>query len=161
MAKCKNCGAEVKGKFCAYCGTEINYEETKKTTKIENVAKNKTNSENTNLSGFTKTAMGAFDWLGKMNDLLKMTSNMKDENRQYFNDEEMQVLNSMNSISLNILKQNDEMGAEIKNEKQRQRNARRAIASGHCPECGNDIKKSTEHCPKCGADCLMEAYSDL
>lgn len=153
MSKCENCGAEIVSKFCPYCGTKTNFEEEKKVEKSNSKTTVKTSSQD--------DVMDVFGMSSKFNDLLRMTSTMEEEGRTFLNDDEMSILNDIKSYSLNLSARSDELSAQIKSEKQRLRNARRAIASGHCPECNAVIKKNTEYCPKCGADCLIESYGDL
>ncbi len=147
MATCKNCGAKVDSKFCPYCGT-----------KNEEVVQNNiidTNTQNSNsslnLDIYTKSLSGLFD-------VLKIDNQMKKEGRETLTNEELATFENVMQNSLDIVKLNEQSNLEFKEYKKKVREARRAIASGHCPECGANIKKNDDYCPKCGADCLMEAY---
>ncbi len=147
MATCKNCGAKVDSKFCPYCGT-----------KNEEVVQNNiidTNTQNSNsslnLDIYTKSLSGLFD-------VLKIDNQMKKEGRETLTNEELAAFENVMQNSLDIVKLNEQSNLEFKEYKKKVREARRAIASGHCPECGANIKKNDDYCPKCGADCLMEAY---
>lgn len=161
MAKCKNCGAEVTSKFCMYCGTKNDSIKEDKINLDEGSVSLKDTSHNSDPTSFTGMIGNLFTFLNKSNELVKASEKMKGEGREYFNDDEMLLVKDMFSQTYEISKHNDETSLAIKEERQKMRNARRAIASGHCPECGANIKKSTEYCPKCGADCLIETYSDL
>lgn len=147
MPTCKNCGAKVDSKFCPYCGT-----------KNEEVVQNNiidTNTQNSNsslnLDIYTKSLSGLFD-------VLKIDNQMKKEGRETLTNEELAAFENVMQNSLDIVKLNEQSNLEFKEYKKKVREARRAIASGHCPECGANIKKNDDYCPKCGADCLMEAY---
>lgn len=147
MATCKNCGAKVDSKFCPYCGT-----------KNEEVVQNNiidTNTQNSNsslnLDIYTKSLSGLFD-------VLKIDNQMKKEGRETLTNEELATFENVMQNSLDLVKLNEQSNLEFKEYKKKVREARRAIASGHCPECGANIKKNDDYCPKCGADCLMEAY---
>ena len=143
MSYCTNCGKEINSPFCPYCGTKAEVE----------VVSNTPNS--------TTNAYDMFGFINQMNELVKSASNMENEGRAYLNEDEMQIVKNLTDFSAEMQKQNDELSIQLKEEKEKMRQARRAIASGHCPECGAKIGKHDDFCSECGADCLMEAYSDL
>lgn len=147
MSTCKNCGAKVDSKFCPYCGTK-NEEASQ-----DNIVNAFNNVENisTNLKLHAKN-------LNNMFDIVKFANQIKKENTGILNDEELSALSNILQDNLEVVKLSEQSDLEFKEYKKKIRDARRAIASGHCPECGANIKKNDDYCPKCGADCLMEAY---
>ncbi len=148
MAICKNCGAKVESKFCPYCGTK---NEELSTNNIIDT----TNKQNSN----TISKIGAItNNFNSMFDILKITNQMKKEGRETYTDDELKAFEGVLQSSVDLMKLGEQSDLEFKEYKKKVREARRAIASGHCPECGADIKKNDDYCPKCGADCLMEAY---
>lgn len=147
MSTCKNCGAKVDSKFCPYCGTK-NEEASQ-----DNIVNTLNDVENisTNLKLHAKN-------LNNMFDIVKFANQIKKENTGILNDEELSALSNILQDNLEVVKLSEQSDLEFKEYKKKIRDARRAIASGHCPECGANIKKNDDYCPKCGADCLMEAY---
>ena len=144
MSFCKNCGKEIDSSFCPYCGTKVDEE-------VKQVENNFQNNLINNM----------FNMINQFNELAKAGEKMQEEGRQFMTDDEMDIVKNLYQNSANIMKQNEESDKQIKEYKLKLREARRAIASGHCPECGAKINKNDDFCPNCGADCLMEAYSDL
>ena len=142
MPYCRNCGKEINSPFCPYCGT-----------KAEEVETYTNQNSNTNFD--------MFGMLNQMNELIKSATVAENEGRNYLNGNEMQIIKNLTDYSTQIINQSDKMSIQFKEEQAKKREARRAIASGHCPECGAKIGKHDDFCPKCGADCLMEAYSDI
>ncbi len=147
MSTCKNCGAKVDSKFCPYCGTK---NEEASQDNIVN-AFNDVENISTNLKLHAKN-------LNNMFDIVKFANQIKKENTGILNDEELSALSNILQDNLEVVKLSEQSDLEFKEYKKKIRDARRAIASGHCPECGANIKKNDDYCPKCGADCLMEAY---
>ena len=147
MSTCKNCGAKVDSKFCPYCGTK---DEEASQDNIVNTL-NDVENISTNLKLHAKN-------LNNMFDIVKFANQIKKENTGILNDEELSALSNILQDNLEVVKLSEQSDLEFKEYKKKIREARRAIASGHCPECGANIKKNDDYCPKCGADCLMEAY---
>lgn len=147
MAICKNCGAKVESKFCPYCGTK---NEELSTNDMMDTSKQKPN---------TSSKIGVFaNSFNSMFDILKITNQMKKEGRETYTDDELKAFEGVLQSTVDMMELNEQTDLELKEYKKKVREARRAIASGHCPECGANIKKNDDYCPKCGADCLMEAY---
>lgn len=147
MAICKNCGAKIESKFCPYCGTK---NEELSTNDMMDTSKQKPN---------TSSKIGVFaNSFNSMFDILKITNQMKKEGRETYTDDELKAFEGVLQSSVDLMKYGEQSDLEFKEYKKKFREARRAIASGHCPECGADINKNDDYCPKCGADCLMEAY---
>lgn len=147
MAICKNCGAKIESKFCPYCGTK---NEELSTNDMMDTSKQKPN---------TSSKIGVFaNSFNSMFDILKITNQMKKEGRETYTDDELKAFEGVLQSTVDMMELNEQTDLELKEYKKKVREARRAIASGHCPECGANIKKNDDYCPKCGADCLMEAY---
>lgn len=142
MPFCENCGKEINTPFCPYCGTKSGI-----------IAENKQTS--------VGDSMNLFGMISQMNELAKSAQKMENEGRAYLNENEMDLVKNLTDFAENMINQNDELSLKVKEDRQRTCAARKAIASGHCPECGARIGKSDDFCPECGADCLMEAYEDL
>lgn len=148
MAYCTNCGTKINSKFCPNCGT--------KNEKFDSTSTKQNNKTVNNSSSLNKSYSELFSPLF---DMVKNITKAQNENRD-MTLEEMDSIKGVLNLADELDARNKAFDEQLKEQKSKNRTARRAIANGKCPECGAKITKHTDFCPKCGANCLKESYEE-
>ena len=147
MAYCTNCGAKIDTQFCPNCGT-----------KNEKYSRS-SSKKNQSIKSDSPLDMTFSEMYSPLFDAIKLGIKI-DNDKRNITEKDFQSVSNLLHHTDKIIAQNKAEQEEMAKQKEKRRQARRAIANGKCPECGAKIGKNTDYCPKCGAECLKEYYED-